>query len=55
MNDRYSGLEFRNEKGKASLVLNITMFFRESLHQGQYAEHKASLNPSLCTEGTFWN
>ena len=26
--NQISGLEFRNEKGKASLVLNITMFFR---------------------------
>ena len=38
------GLEFRNEKGKTSLALNITMFFQASM-QGT----KASLNLSLCT------
>ena len=27
---KYSGLEFRNEKGKAYLAFNITMFFRTS-------------------------
>ena len=43
----HPGLEFRNEKGKASLALNIAMFFRVS--RPVCRAPRPILNLSLCT------
>ena len=48
-----SGLKFKNEKGKTSLTLNITMFFMASLPVHVCRGTKASLNLSLCTVAIF--